>query len=128
MRYKNKSGKNGDEPPCKKVVLDGEVGADSRDNTLADDDREVSDDGSECSSYSHADAVINDRANVLISKNDKSCTLDAIISEEYDDEEVIPQLPPIDEKLAVVLTKWLRVLPPRIKLRNYLDSACYPVM
>ena len=48
MRYKNKSGKNGDEPPRKKVVLDGEVGADSHDNTLADDDREVSDDGSEC--------------------------------------------------------------------------------
>ena len=127
MRYKNKSGKNGDEPPRKKVVLAGEVGADSRDNTLADDNREVSDDGSECSSYSHADAVINDRANVLISKNDKSCTLDAIISEEYDDEEVIPQLPPIDEKLAVVLTKWLRVLPPRDKVKELFRQCMLPI-
>ena len=82
-------------------------------------------------SYSDAVDIIkneNGISNTTYSKENTNC-LDNIISEEYDDEEIIPQLPPVDAKLAVVITKWLHVLPPpMIKLRKCSNSTCYLVI
>ena len=97
------------------MVLDGEVGASSQNDTSPLEGKEVSDDSSIClGSYSDAEDIIeneNGISNTTCSKENTNC-LDNIISEEYDDEETIPQLPPVDAKLAVVITKWLHVLPP----------------
>ena len=62
--------------------------------------------------YSDAEDVINDGAhdNRDLSlddpiENNNSNALESIIGKEYCEEEAIPVLPPIDEKLALVLTK-----------------------
>ena len=62
--------------------------------------------------YSDAEDVINygaydnrDLSPGDPTDNNNSNTLESIIAEEYCDKEVISILPPIDEKLALVLTK-----------------------
>ena len=135
LRYRVKdrnSGKSGDtakdgvsQTKKSKIVLDGEVGASAHDDTLASDNE----DGSvQSGNYSDAEDILDGDVDHVITppKGDKVDALDSIIAEEYCDEEVAPHLPPIDDKLAVVLTKWLRSLPPRDKIKEMFKHCMIP--
>ena len=53
----------------------------------------------------------NDKENPLM--NDvENVTADSIIEAEYCEEVVTPHLPPVEEKLAKIVTNWLCVAPP----------------
>ena len=78
-----------------------------------------------------ADNMIDGPAHVIAaSKNDNDTDnnhmLDCIIAEEYCEDEVIPTLPPIDDKLAVVVTKWLRVRPAKDKIKEFFKQCMLP--
>ena len=135
LRYRVKdrnSGKSGDMAedgvsPMKKskIVLDGEVGASAHDDTLPSDNE----DGSvQSGNYSDAEDILDGDVDRVITppKGDKVDALDSIIAKEYCDEEVAPHLPPFDDKLAVVLTKWLRSLPPRDKIKEMFKHCMIP--
>ena len=116
------------------MVLDGETGACSTANTAQNtpqkDIDKVSDGGSHYSLddndvedvIEHRDSQVNNSA-----KDDKSGdVLSSIISEEYCEEEVNFELPPIDDKLATVLNKWLRQLPSREKVKELFKQCMLP--
>ena len=133
MKYKTKSGKDGPSTKKTKLVLDGEVGASPHDDTLGSEDENAPSD--HCGSYSDAEDVINDNnidhdthVGTAVPHDDvtNNNALDAIIAEEYCEEEVVPQLPPIDDKIASVLTKWLRVLSPRDKVKEMFKQCMLP--
>ena len=118
-----------------KMVLDGETGMGPQDDTMPLQNQapdEVSDGGSEFSMDSHeAEDIIEDGhgSGVVPSPKDTNCNstaFDNLISDEYCEEEVVPSLPPIDEKLAIVLTKWLRVCPPREKIKEMFKECMLP--
>ena len=130
LKYQNCTGTGKKEaPPKKKLILDGETGALPANDTLSDSD-EVSEPDSVLSmDSSEADAYIDDSNNVNDSTaptNVKDNTLDAIIVEEYNEEQILPRLPPIDAKLAVVVTKWLRNLPSRGKVKDLFKNCMLP--
>ena len=133
MQYARKNGKNAgrqdnrkEEPPRKQLILDGETGASPLDRTLGVD--EVSDSGSVLSmDSSEADAYIDGRDNDCnVPGNVKDNTLDAIIAEEYNEEQILPRLPSIDAKLAAVVTKWLRNLPAWDKVKELFQNCMLP--
>ena len=105
------------------------MGASPADETMHDSD-EVSEPGSVLSmDSSEADAYIDDADNVSDSaapSNVKDNALDAIIAEEYNEEQILPRLPPIDDKLAVVVTKWLHNLPSRDKVKELFKNCMLP--
>ena len=117
-------------------MLDGEVGASPHDDTIqSSDDKNENAPSEHCGSYSDAEDIINDNnvdsaiqvGNIVppeeVTNNN---ALDAIIAEEYCEEEVAPHLPSIDDKIASVLTKWLRVLPPRDKVKEMFKQCILP--
>ena len=111
LKYQKKTTGKAAPPPKKKLILHGEVGASPHDYTIESSDGE--DTPSEYfMNYSDAEDVINDGAhdNRDLSlddpiENNNSNALESIIAKEYCEEEAIPVLPPIHEKLALVLTK-----------------------
>ena len=130
LKYQKHTGTGKKEaPPKKKLILDGETGASLANDTLQDSD-EVSEPGSVLSmDSSEADAYIDDGDNVNDSTaptNVKDNTLDAIIVEEYNKEQILPHLPPIDAKLAVVVTKWLQNLPSWDKVKDLFKNCMLP--
>ena len=133
MKYKTKGGKDGPSKKKTKIVLDGEVGASPHDDTLGSEDENAPSD--HCGSYSDAEDIINDNhidndthVGNIVPHDDvtNNNALDTIIAEEYCEEEVVPQLPPIDDKIASVLTKWLCVLPPREKVKEMFKQCMLP--
>ena len=76
---------------------------------------------------SEADAYIDSGDNdCTVPWNVKDNALDAIISEEYNEEQILPCLPSIDAKLPVVVTKWLRTLPARDKVKELFKNCMLP--
>ena len=118
----------------KTMVLDGETGASSsantRQNTPRKDIDEVSDGGSHYSMDDHdvEDVIDCHGSNVANpAKDDKSGdVLNSIISEEYCEDKVSFEIPPIDTKLAEVLNKWLRNLPSRDKIKELFKQCMLP--
>ena len=126
LKFSKKTGK-------KSVVLDGETGTSSTANTQQNTPQKEVDEVSESGShYSMDDRDVEDviesrRHTVTAPLNDKSAdVLSSIISEEYCEEEVNFELPPIDGKLANVLNKWLRNLPSRDKVKELFKQCMLP--
>ena len=97
-------------------------------NTHLPPDDEVSDNSSELD-LSDIDKVI-DRTNIstMISNNGpgNSDVLSVLISDEYCEDEPVSHLPPIDENLSKILTKWLKVTPPRDKVKDFFKQCLLP--
>ena len=136
MKYKDgKTTVNPQPNKRRKMVLDGETGTGPQDDTMPLQNQapdEVSDGGSEFSKDSHeAEDIIEDGhgSGVVPSPKDtnsNSTAFDNLVSDEYCEEEVVLSLPPIDEKLATVLTKWLWIRPPREKIKEMFKECMLP--
>ena len=99
---------------------------------------EVSDENSSNSSFaiSEADELLDDvEVASITSRNDSdeefdpekdADTLENIITEEYLEVETSPHLPAIDVKLARIITKWLRTLPSREKVKELFKECMLP--
>ena len=67
----------------------------------------------------------NDKENPLM--HDVECvTADSIIEDEYCEEVVTPHLPPVEEKLAKIVTNWLHVAPSRKKVKEMFKRCMLP--
>ena len=70
--------------------------------------------------------IVGSGANVSQIVEDECVTVELIIEDEYCEDEAVPHLPPVDTKLAKVLTEWLRVAPPRDKVKEYFKRCMIP--
>ena len=107
-RYNRKGGKKGG------LVLDGENNTSPTDDTLLHNDS-----GSEVSvhdSHSSLDhEEVDNQSDLhhdeqLLKVGTEDVTFESILLEEYEEVEVPTHLPPVSQKLALLLTKWLRSL------------------
>ena len=57
---------------------------------------------------------------------DDGVSVESIISKEYTEDEIVPQLPPIDDKLSAILTKWMHVVPSRDKVKKLFKEYMLP--
>ena len=102
-----------------KIILDGETNVNPSDDTLRDNDgsgSEVSDNASR--DHDDVDDMldINDIPLVNVhnsANNSNNVSVDSILSREYEEIKVKNQLPPVDEKLSSIVTRWLCSAPPR---------------
>ena len=53
-------------------------------------------------------------------------SVEAILSEEYEEVEASNNLPPIDKKLSEIVTKWLRAAPSRERIRELFKDCMLP--
>ena len=133
MKYKDNDGKTavGPQPKHRRMILDGETGAGAHDDTLPlrkKGSDEVSDGGSDFSVDPHdAEDIIEDGHGVIPRPKDSNPTaFDSLILDEYCEEEITPSLLPIDDKLSAVVTKWLRIRPPREKIKKMFKECMLP--
>ena len=99
------SGPKGSRPREEQLILDGDKNVSPFDDTIRARSK-VSDHDCEsvhsvCSS-DEEDALIGNLVPV-----DENVTVDSIINEDYCEQETVPHLPPVDDKLSTLLTKWL---------------------
>ena len=104
------------------LVLDGDWGGSSHDDTIRDSGSEVSD-SVHSSDEEEIDSLIGDPPAPV----DDNITVDSIINEDYCKEEMVPHLPAIDSKVSELLTKWLWNAPSHEKIKELFKQCMLPV-
>ena len=125
-RYNHKTGKS--------LTLDGETSANPHDDTIPNNS-DHDDNNSEVSDVASLNSLDNLELDEVIdighnpngdSAKDNSVTINSIVEDEYNDEEQTQTLPPVEGKLSELLTKWLRVAPPREKVKELFKQCMLP--
>ena len=115
-----------------KIVLDGENNANPSDDTLRGNDgsgSEVSDNASRDHDDVNNMLDVNDVPPVDVhgsANNSNNVSVDSILSGEYEEIEVKNQLPPVDEKLSSIVTRWLHSAPPRDQIKDLIKQSLLP--
>ena len=135
-QHSGKTGNNSNPQPKSnrrdQLVLHSDNKVSSLDDTLNDGRSEVSDDNSVCSVgdndsvHSVSDHEVDELLGQPVPVMDDNVTVDSIINEEYCEEESVPHLPPIDDKLSELLTKWLCNAPSREKIKELFKQCMLP--
>ena len=118
------------------MVVDGDKLVNPTDDTMTEEQgsNNGDHDGSQVSHIEHFSNnedqhndgdVLCHLINPSLSIEDGVC-VESIISEEYTEDEIVPQLPPIDEKLSAMFTKWMCVVPSRDKVKELFKQCMLP--
>ena len=125
-RYNRKGGKN--------LTLDGETSANPHDDMIPHSP-DHDDKDSEVSDVASLNSLDNDGLDKVIDLShgpsndpteDENVTIDSIVDTEYNEEEPSQTLPPVEKKLSNLLTKWLRIVPSRDKVKELFKQCMLP--